>query len=202
MRTLYGSARSRASRSLLALEELGLDFAHRPLRQWESEADMEAISVVNPNRRVPVLDDDGLVVWESMAINLYLADRYGGPLWPDDPAARARLYQWTIWSQTEIDQPTRHRARLTSDADARARAEAARLAALAILDGALADRPFLLGDTFALADLNVAATLSEPWEGGRVDGDLDPREHGLERLGAWLERCTSRASWARVRQLP
>jgi glutathione S-transferase len=151
---------------------------------------------------VPVLDDDGLVIWESMAINLYLGDRYGGRLWPADPRQRAGLYQWSVWSQTSIDVVARHRARFGKDPEAKAKAEAERLAALAILDAALADRPYLLGDAFTLADLNVAATLVEPWEQGRIDGNLDPAEHGLRALADWLTRCTSRPSWAKVRALP
>jgi len=202
MLTLYGSSRGRPSRSLIALEELGLAYRQIPLKPWERPADAATLAALNPNARVPVLDDDGLVVWESMAINLYLGDRAGGPLWPADPRDRARLYQWSVWSQTSIDVMARHRARFSESPEIRARAEAERLAALAILDKALKDRPYLIGDAFTLADLNVAASLVEPWEGGRIDGNLDPSAHGLTALADWLARCTSRPSWAKVRTLP
>jgi glutathione S-transferase len=202
MITLYGGAQGRASRSLLALEELGLAYRHVPLKPWDAPADRARVEALNPNARVPVLDDDGLVVWESMAINLYLGDRYGGPLWPAEPAQRALLYQWSFWAQTSIDVMARHRARFGDDPKLKAAAEAERLAALTILDRALADRSYLLGDAFSLADLNVAATLSEPWEQGRVDGDLDPAEQGLAALADWLARCTGRGCYARVRALP
>jgi glutathione S-transferase len=199
--TLYGAPQGRASRSLIALEELGVEYRHVSLRPWDRPADREALRTLNPNARVPVLDDDGLVVWESMAINLYLGDRYGGPLWPATPAERARLYQWSVWGQTSIDVMARHLARFSDDPAVKARGETERLAALAILDAALADRPYLLGEAFTLADINVAATLSEPWENGLVDGNLDPTEHRMPALGAWLERCTGRASWRRVREM-
>jgi glutathione S-transferase len=203
MLTLYGAAASRASRSLLALEELGLRYEHVPLRPWSDAADRERLARINPNLRVPVLDDDGLVLWESIAINFYLAERYGGPpLWPREPQDRARVYQWSVWGQTEIDVRARHLARHGADAEARRRAESERLAALAILDAALAGRPYLVGDAFTLADLNLAATLSEPWENRLVDGELDPADHGLGALAAWLARCTGRPSWERVRALP
>ncbi len=198
---LYGSARSRASRSLLALEELGLRYEHIPLRAWENAADAAVLAAINPNARVPVLADGDLILWESMAINFYLGDRYGGPLWPVSPAERGRLYQWSVWAQTEIDVVARHRARFGDDAARKEAARAERLAALARLDAALAGAPYLLGEAFTLADLNVAATLSEPWENGRVDGDLDPADHGLAALAGWLARCTGRASWDRVRSL-
>ncbi len=202
MITLYGSARSRASRSLVALEELGLAYVHQPLRAWENDADRDTIQRINPSGRVPVLEDDGLVICESMAINIYLADRYGGALWPADARARAGLYQWSVWAQTEIDVMARHRARFSTDATKKARAEAERLAALAILDAALADRPYLLGASITLADINVATTLSEPWELGLVDGELNPSDHGLSALADWLRRCSRRASWLRVGTLP
>ena len=202
MITVHGAASSRASRSLLALEELGLAYRHEPIKPWANADDAEALARINPNARVPVLEDDGLVIWESMAINLYLADRYGGPpLWPQDPRDRALVYQWSVWGQTEVDVRSRHLARHGDDAAAKRGAEAERLAALAILDEALAGRPYLLGEAFTLADLNLAATLSEPWENGRVDGELDPGENGLPALADWLARCTGRPSWERVRGL-
>ena len=203
MITLYGAAASRASRSLLALEELGLAYTQTPLKPWSDPGDAERLARINPNARVPVLDDSGLVLWESMAINLYLADRYGtAPFWPQRPNDRALLYQWSLWSQTEIDVAARHKARFSADAPLVQRAQAERLAALRILDRALGASPYLLGDAFTLADLNLAATLSEPWEGGLVDGELDPAAHGLHALAEWLARCTRRPSWERVRSLP
>lgn len=202
MITLYGSAASRASRSLLALEELGLAYTHVALKPWSDRDDADRLRRINPNARVPVLDDDGLILYESMAINLYLADRYGdAPLWPADSRDRARIYQWSVWSQTEVDVRARHLARLGDDAAAKRRAEGERLAALAIVDQAVQGRPYLLGDEFSLADLNVAATLSEPWENGLVDGELNPAEHGLHQLASWLARCVRRPSWLRVRAL-
>ena len=203
MITLYGGAASRASRSLLALEELGLNYVHVPLRPWADPADALELARINPNVRVPVLDDDGLIVFESMAINLYLADRYGRvPLWPLDPHERAHVYQWSVWSQTEIDVRARHNARFSGDAQAKHRAEAERLAALTILDRAIAGRAYLLGTAFTLADVNVASTLVEPWENGLIDGELNAADHGLTALGDWLARCTGRASWQKVRALP
>ena len=203
MITLHGASASRASRSLLALEELGLPYKHAPLKPWSDADDAETLARINPNARVPVLDDDGLVLWESMAINLYLADHYGGaPFWPQHPRDRALVYRWSLWSQTEIDVRARHMARFSGDPALKRGAEAERLAALAILDRALAGRPYLLGDVFTLADLNLAATLSEPWENGLVDGEVDPADHGLSAVADWLARCTGRASWERARSLP
>jgi glutathione S-transferase len=199
---LYGGAQGRASRSLIALEELGVAYEHVPLRPWEKAEDRERLLKLNPNARVPVLEDGELVLWESMAINLYLGDRVGGPLWPTTDGDRGRMYQWSVWAQTSIDVMARHRARFGADAAAKEEAEAERLEALAILDRALDGRAYLLGEAFTLADVNVAATLCEPWENGLVDGNLNPADHDMPALADWLGRCTSRASWSRVRALP
>src|SRR5262252_2234203 len=135
---LYGGAQGRTSRSLLALEELGLDYEHVPLKPWESADDRARLAVLNPNARVPVLDDDGLILWESMAINLYLADRYGkSPLWPSAPRDRAVVYQWSVWSQTEIDVMARHKDRFSGVPERVTRARTELQARLATLDNAL-----------------------------------------------------------------
>ena len=202
MITIYGSSRGRTSRCLIAAEELGVPYEHAPLAPWESDDDRAALAALNPNLRVPVLRDGELLLFESMAINLYLGDKVGGPLWPAEPAARGRMYQWSVWAQTSIDVMARHRARFGDNPERKAAAEAERLAALTILDRALADRAWLAADAFTLADINVAATLVEPWENGRIDGDLDPAEHGLAHLGHWLARCLGRPSWERVRGMP
>src|SRR5215469_2201918 len=168
--TLYGSSQGRASRSLIALEELGLPYRHIPLKPWDNAADKEALLHLNPNARVPTLDDDGLVLWESMAVNLYLGDRYGSaPLWPDDARERARLYQWSVWGQTEIDVMARHKDRFSGVPERVARARQESQARLAILEDALRDRAYLLGDAFTFADLNLAATFLEPWELAKPD---------------------------------
>jgi glutathione S-transferase len=202
--TLYGGSAGRASRSLIALEELGLPYRHVPLRPWEKPEDKETLLRLNPNGRVPVLVDGGLVLWESMAINLYLADWYGeAPLWPSDGGDRARVYQWSLWSQTEIDVMARHQDRFSGIPERVKRARDELHARLAILDTALRDRTYLLGDAFTLADLNLAATLIEPWEMSREDGgDIRPGDQRFPAIGTWLTRCTTRPSWARVAALP
>lgn len=203
MPMLYGTARSRASRSLVALEELGVEYEHVPLIPVPGSEDRKTLARINPNGHIPVLDDDGLIVWESMAINLYLAEKHSGDLWPAAAAERAVVYQWSFWVQTEMDRPDWNAARRSGD-DARiAAATEAKIAALAILDAALADRPFLLGDAFTLADLNVAASISQPNEEGKIDWQrLEPAKLGLRALADWLGRCTARESWRRVGELP
>jgi glutathione S-transferase len=149
---------------------------------------------------VPVLDDDGFIVWESMAINLYLGDKHGGPLWPSTPRARAVVYQWSVWAQTEMDRRDWDKARRSNDPAQLAAARAEKVAALTILDRALAAQRYLLGGEFSFADLNVASTLSQPNELARIDWErLSPAELGLPALADWLQRCTTRPSWLKIR---
>lgn len=203
MLTLYGSARSRAARSLVALEEFGLVYRHVPLNPRADPADREALDALNPNSHVPVLQDDGLVVWESMAINLYLGDRYGGPLWPQTHVGRALTYQWSIWAQTEIDRQDWNRARRLGD-EAQLKADRQNLIkALGILDRALQRSPYLLGDNFTLADVNVATSLSQPNELGLIGWQkVNAGAAGLPHLADWLRRCTARPSYDAIRRAP
>lgn len=203
MLTLYGPSRSRAARSLVALEELGLAYRHVPLNPHTGPADRAALDAINPNGHVPVLDDDGLIVWESMAINLYLADKCGGALWPESVADRALTYQWTIWAQTEIDRQDWNRTRRSGDAAQIQSDRDELIRALAILDRALAGRDYLLGETFTIVDVNLATTLSQPNELGLIGWQkLDAAGAGLSNLASWLGRCMARPSYETVRGLP
>ena len=93
MLKVYGTSMSRAGRALWAAEELGLKFEHLPVGLDGSTRKPEHLRL-NPNGHIPVIDDDGTILWESMAINLYLAEKYGkAPLWPSSAGDRARAYQ-------------------------------------------------------------------------------------------------------------
>lgn len=203
MITLYGTSKSRSARSIVALEELGVPYTHVPLKPVAGSQDRRLLAEINPNCHIPVLDDDGLIIWESIAINLYLGDKHGGPLWPARVEDRAKVYQWGFWVQTEMDRRDWVAARRSGDEKLITTATTEKIAALGILNDTLNNSPYLLGDTFSLADLNVAASISQPNEQGRIDWQrLDPFELGLPELGDWLKRCTSRDTWKRVADLP
>lgn len=165
---LYGQAKSRASRSLWMLEELGIDYQHIPVAPYSGSRTPEFLKL-NPNGHIPVLDDNGFVIWESLAINSYLAEKYGGArLWPSSIEEHASVYQWRVWVSTEVGvHPAAREMSLRSGDISRAdhELEAAR-SALLILDTTLKDRDYILGTEFTIADLNVASTLREPHEHG------------------------------------
>jgi len=156
---------------------------------------------LNPNGHIPTLDDDGLVLWESLAINLYLAERYAvAPLWPAGAQDHGRIYQWSLWAANEVEplivSIARGLAAKSPDAPAVAAALEQLGAILRILEDRL-HRPYLLGDDFTAGDLNLASTLREPGEEG-VSGiaaiDLAP----FSRLARWLDGCSARPANRRV----
>jgi glutathione S-transferase len=188
---IYGIARTRAFRPLWLAEELGLDYEHIPIEIGDAGARTPEFLAINPNGRLPVIDDGGFVLFESLAITLYLAKkRSSGGLYPDNLQDEARVWQWTLWAVTEVDRGVNiwslHAIRLPPpERDTAKRAEA--LAVLAspfkVLDGALVGRTYLVGDKFTVADLNVAAMISRA-----VDMDLS----AVPNLKAWLSRCLER----------
>lgn len=197
---LYGTAMSRASRCLWMLEECGVPFENVPT-SFAGDAQTAAFKQINPNGRVPALDDEGLIVWESMAINLHLADRHAKALAPRDAAERAHVLQWTLWGVTEIEpgliDAFVHRAMLPP---AQRKAEvadagAAKLARpLAVLEQILAGRSWLVGDRFTVADLNVASIL---FIAPMAHVDLAPYPNVQRWLAACLDRPAARKALGR-----
>jgi glutathione S-transferase len=178
------------------LEELGREYTHVPT-DFSLGSKEPAYLKLNPNGRVPCLVDGDLVLFESLAINLYLARVYGSPLWPGTLPAEAKMLQWTFWSTNEIDQPLATMSRQgrlpEAQRDARAidDAKAALPAPLRVLDAQLADAEYLLGAEFTLADLNVGAVLAATLSAGY---DLATYPH----VNAWLRRCLQRPAAGRA----
>jgi glutathione S-transferase len=198
MLKIYGTSRSRATRSLWAAGEFGVPFEHIPTTVADTRG-AEYLKI-NPNGHIPTIDDDGVVLSESMAINLYLAEKHGKPpLWPANAADRGRVFQWSFWGMLECEshiiqifvirftQPEGKR-----DEKAIAAAYEALKKPLGVLDAHLKDRPFLLGPEFTVADLNVAGVLMlAPM--AQVDLSSTPN------VQAWLDRCLARPALQKAR---
>jgi glutathione S-transferase len=188
---IYGIARSRAFRNIWLAEELGLDYEVIDIAPADAQKD-ERLRTLNPNARVPAIDDDGVVIWESIAINLYLAGKHRGELSADDAAEYGRILQWSFWGVTECEtfalDALRHRMLWPEERRVDAKAVEA-LAALEkpfkMLNDHLEGRDNLAADRFTVADLNVASILG--WAKAAGMG-LDP----YPNVKAWLSRCTSR----------
>ena len=186
--TIHGSARSRTLRVLWMAEELGLAYDHDPVAFDDPRLKSPAFLQLNPAGAIPTIEDDGFALAEFLAINLYLAKNHT-PRRRSIPATlegEAQAWRWSLWAQGQLE-PWIMGDALLADLHAAAAPHAAPVvaAALATLERALADRDWLVGGAFTVADLNVAAVLS-PSRSGRLD--LSP----YPRVAAWLARCHAR----------
>lgn len=186
---IYGMPASRTFRCLWAAEESGLPYENLPWSYLGPEIKAPAYLAINPNGTIPALSDDGFNLFESLAINLYLA-RKSGQMLPADAKGEALVLQWTFWAATECEPligawtyhtmflpPEQRKPEIAADAAAKLPKR------LKVLDAALAGRDYLLGDAFTIADLNVAAVLFRASAFG-----LDPFPH----VKAWHARCLAR----------
>jgi len=199
---IYGVARSRAFRTLWIAKELGLDYEHIKIDFATGETRTQAHLALNPNGHVPVIDDDGFILWESMAINLYLAKKYGRDgFYPSRLVDEARAWQWSFWGMTEVERPVLtalfNRAILPENERDPAAADAAEKTLaqpLKVLDGALERSSYLLGDRFTVADLNVASILA--WaRPAQIDFAAYPK------VAEWSRNCAERPAARAARQL-
>jgi len=202
MLKIYGVARSRAFRILWMAKELGLDYEHVKVDFASGETREPGFLALNPNGQVPVIDDDGFILWESMAINLYLAKKYGaGGFYPTRLEDESRAWQWSFWGMTEVERPVltamMNRAVYPEekrDMAAAATAEKALAQPLKVLDGALGRSPNLLGESFTVADLNVASILA--WaRPAQIDMSAVPK------VAEWLKNCAERPAARAARQM-
>lgn len=199
MLKIYGTSMSRTGRSLWALEETGVKYEHIPTQMSELKAPGHL--KLNPNGRIPVIDDDGFVLWESIAINLYLAEKYGkAPLWPSTVQDRALTNQWSYWAMTEVEPSlvTLLQNRMFLPPEQRSEKAVAEAvekikAPLAVIEQHLGNREYLVAKDFTIADLNAASV----WNIGTMVGvDFS----SAPKTKAWLTKCTSRPANQRATQ--
>ncbi len=158
--------------------------------------DTPEFAALNPNRRVPVLQDGDTVVWESNAIIRYLAAKYGaGTLWDPDPSLRAKADIWMAWTQTAahrefidlfwgfVRTPPERR-----DMDAMGAANQRLVKHLALLDRHLGDQPYLAGEAFTMGDIPAGALLYR-----KLAMEFD--HPSLPNLAAWYARLSERPAY-------
>jgi len=198
--TLYGIARSRAFRTMWTAGELGIGYEHVKTDFSESGTKSPSFRSINPNASVPVIDDDGFKLWESLAINLYLAKKHADKgLYPTNLKDEAKIWQWTLWTATNIEGPLglwgMHTQALPADKrDPKVAAESLQKlqAPLKVLDDHLAKQQFLVGNNFSIADLNLASVMIRALQ---MDLKTYPHVH------AWLNRCLDRPAALAARKL-
>jgi glutathione S-transferase len=198
---VYGVPASRTFRTLWMLEELGLPYENIPTHFATGDTRKPEYLAINPNGHIPALVDGDVTLWESMAINLYLAKKYDKGLQPKTLVDEAHAIKWSFWAMTEVENHLvtvlMNRMFLPQDQrDAKA-AEAAieKLSKpFAVLDAELANRKYLVDDGYSVADVNVASVLTwVPLLG--IDLSKFPN------LKRWLDVCTSRPACKKARGL-
>lgn len=171
MMKLYGTPPTRALRAMWLLNELDLAHEIIPVDLRAGEQLTPEFLVINPAAKLPVLVDGDVVVSESAAIQLYLADKYGdrfpgGGLIPDTPEGRGQMYRWLFFLMTEIEGPlwriALHSFLYAPDEQsageiALARRDCKRM--IAVFEQHMQGRDFVVGDQLTVADFNAAYTL-------------------------------------------
>ena len=189
---LYEFGPSRALRVRWTLQELDVPFEAVAINLRDGEQRSAEFLKINPVGRLPVLIDDGKVLTESVAIVLYLAEKYPAKrLLPANLAERGQLYRWLLFTVTELEQPlwrmVRHSMLYPEDKRLPAEIALARedFAAVAqVLEAHMRGRKFLVGDTVTVGDFVLAYTLD--W------AKLARCLNGLPVLEAYLEQMYAR----------
>lgn len=188
---LYEFGPTRSIRARWTLQELGVDFEAISVNLRNREHRHPAFLEINPAAKLPVLVDDDLILNESVAIVLYLAEKYSDRgLIPADLRTRADFYRWIMFTVTELEQPlwriARH-SRLYAEQDrspadiSLAGRDFAPMAA--VLEKHMQGREYVAGDRVSVADFVVAYTLD--WAGGaQLLGDCPNLRSYVERMYA------------------
>lgn len=197
MIVFYGAPMSSAGRTHWMLEEVGVPYEYKRISLRDGDNKKPEFLKVNPAGKIPVLQDGSVTLTESMAINFYLAEKYGKGLMPADPVARARVYEWSFWAISNV-QPLllaillNTMIRPEAERDPKA-VEAARSQIppyLDVLNRALQGQEYLVGTQFTVADLNTASVMGLA---AFVGVDLG----GYPNAQAWLNRVQGRPSFAK-----
>ena len=204
MLKLYGQYRSRAFRVAWLCKESNIPYEHQNVTINVEGATCKEpwYAALNPNKRVPTIDDDGLVMWESAAINLYLAEKYKSPLWPADWAGKARALQWAFYVANDVEPPMiilqRHRHMLAPEqrnAALAAEAEKQILPKLQVMEDHLAKNAFFAGKAWGLADFMVASVCYSMWI------NKFPLLEKFPKFRAWLDASVNRPKAQETRKL-
>lgn len=193
--TFYFAPMSTASTVHWSLEELGIPY-EAVLVDFKDDADKQRkLGPVNPNLKVPVLVHDGVAIFESAAIQIYLGETFGVEkgLFPAPGPKRGEALKWLVWANVTLGEAVSRWQRHTSPripeelrhapAGAEARKDIDKL--LHIFEQQLGDRPYVLGEAASLVDFHLASFMQ--WIGFcGIDIAVFPK------IKAWADRCSAR----------
>jgi glutathione S-transferase len=203
MLKVYGRSNSvNVQKVMWVIGELGLEHERLDVGGPFGQNDQDWYLALNPMGRVPVLDDDGYILWESHSIIRYLARRHDSDLYPNDPQACGDVDKWldwqigfqqpaitpAFWNLIRTPEPERDMAAIQASS-----AETAKL--FGIVDGHLQGRDFMAGNLLSIADIPVGA-MTYRWYGLEVEHPDYPN------LAAWYDRLTQRPAFQEHVMLP
>lgn len=207
MLKIYGVYKSRATRILWLMEELGAPFELVPVLQAYKIQDPSAADArlntrspeflaINPMGSIPTIEDDGLVLNESLAQTIHVAKKHGGPLAPKDAAEEALTLQWTLFAATSIETDALKismanvEGRLTTEAGQQEAKALARILSrpFGVLEKHFAAHDYALGDRFTVADINLGEIV-------RYAQAYQPLFDAHPKTAAWLSRIQSRPAF-------
>lgn len=198
MLTIWGRRSSfNLQKVMWLVDELELGHTHIEAGGEFGLVETPEFLAMNPHGKVPVIDDDGTVVWESHAILRYLAAQNPeSSFWAGDPAERSNAERWMDWLQTSLQpafllgvfwayyrtpEAARDRARVERNIAACGRH-------FRLLDQLLADNDFILGDTISLADITIGTALYRYF-------NIDIERPPVAKVEAWYHRLQQRPAY-------
>ena len=188
---------------LWLIDELAIAHEHIPLGGSFGGLEDPAFRAMNPHGRVPVIDENGRIVWESHSIIRYLAARHGaGTLWPEQPYDRSLAERWMDWMLASLQRDFMdlfwgYYRTPEADRDLPLIARATERCAqhYALLDRHLAEQPYLAGEAFTMADIPAGTSLY------RYFG-LDIERPSVPNVDAWYGRLSERPAYRSRVMLP
>ncbi len=184
-----------------ALEEMGLPYRVHGVDHTAGENLGPEFSAISPFNQIPVLDDDGLILSETGAILIHLAEK-SGKLIPADPEARAHVIQWTLAAQTTVEGPIQPLKLMDMGAMGEPKNVSGDVRGFLtgwthrVLDGVnrrLEDRDWIAADDFTIADLLLASVLRQLRHTDLMDG--------YPNVKAFYDRAMARPAWKRTLDL-
>jgi len=196
--TLYTAATPNGWKVSIALEEMGLPYSVRVIDFSASEQKTDWYQEINPNGRIPTLDDDGFTIFESGAILVYLAEKTGTFL-PRDVQGRSRVMQWLMFQMSgigpmmgQVNVFARYFPEKIQSVIDRYRRESLRL--FGVLDRQLAGNEYVAGD-YSIADIALW-----PWVSGYDYSGLSIE--GFDNIQRWLALVGARPAVQAGRDVP
>ena len=186
---------SNVQKVMWCIDELGVAHEHIHIPFGRAKED-PAYLAINPNGRVPTIEEDGFILWESNSCIRYIAARFGaGTLWPTDPRVRADAERWMDWQLTTLSEPTDTifiglvvKQREQRDMAAIAAATKRLNALWAVVDKVLATRKFVAGDDLTIGDIPMGIA-AHRWFTIPVERDRHPNVEG------WYSRLIDRPAF-------